>query len=149
MKGLIKMDDFLREMDNDLLNIKAERFAELVQKKTIYDMFEVAAEASENDYENFKAFAECFPSVCTEGSMYGAKGRVAITEEKYTQLVCTEQNLYELYLLLEKENFHILVGTLLKFFNIKRNALGFAELVPAVERNERGYTVKREGAKDA
>ncbi len=146
MKGIYKMDDLLRAgysmAEVETVNVNAGRFAELIQKKAIYNMFEVSAECSENNYESFKAISDMFPSVCCEGGFMGAKGRVAISEEKYSQLVCTEQNLYELYLLFDSENFYISVGKLLNFFNIKRQARGEAELVPVVKRDENGNVAK-------
>ena len=141
------MDEVLRVgyslAEVETVNIKASRLAELVQKKTIYDMFEIAAESSENNYENFKTVSEIFPSICFDGCMETANGRVALPEEIYTKLVCTEQNLYELYLLLEKENFYIFTWKLLNFFNIKRQAHGETELISATERDEFGGVVSR------
>ena len=151
------MDELLRNYKKasgvETVSIKAKRFAELVQQSAIYEMFEIAAETSENPTENFKPIAEMFPSVCVDGCMVGAEGMVTIPEDVYCRLVCSEQNLYELFLLLEKENFYIVVGELIKFLNTKRMAQGLAELVPVVERNDVGVVVGRtrteEGALDA
>ena len=147
------MDELLRNYNKasevETVSIKAKRFAELVQQSAIYEMFEIAAETSENPTENFKPIAEMFPSVCVDGCMVGAVGMVTIPEDVYCRLVCSEQNLYELFLFLEKENFYIVLGELLKFLNTKRMAQGLAELVPAVERDENGRVLSKPSSTEA